>query len=269
LFRVFDFFILGERDDEQLTFFSFPVSIFPSRILFQKKKTRGPAPGAAMAPASSLMGSGFLGRGAGGGGPGNGSSFSGLNAGTGIGICAAEAAASLRAPAGAPPSAFEALAASLSASRGSGSSKTLSSSPSPSPASPSPHSLSSSPPRSLTSKQHSIKMIPLLDFEVGAAALPHPEKVQRDGAKAVCRLKAGHAGEDAYFSEELPQNRGVRFFPRILPGGGERQSREHGGKKLTPPPPQKKTLPRPPWESPTASTCGGPAASTPASSRAP
>jgi len=192
-----------------------------------------------MAPASSLMGSGFLGRGAGGGGPGNGSSFSGLNAGTGIGICAAEAAASLRAPAGAPPSAFEALAASLSASRGSGSSKTLSSSPSPSPASPSPHSLSSSPTRSLTSKQHSIKMIPLLDFEVGAAALPHPEKVQRDGAKAVCRLKAGHAGEDAYFSEELPQNRGVRFFPRILPGGGERQSREHGGKKLTPPPPKK------------------------------
>lgn len=54
-----------------------------------------------------------------------------------------------------------------------------------------------------------IKMIPLLDFEVGAAALPHPEKVQRDGAKAVCRLKSGHAGEDAYFSEELPENRGV------------------------------------------------------------
>lgn len=222
-----------------------------------------------MAPASSLMGSGFLGRGAGGGGPGNGSSFSGLNAGTGIGICAAEAAASLRAPAGAPPSAFEALAASLSASRGSGSSKTLSSSPSPSPSSPSPHSLSSSPPRSLTSKQHSIKMIPLLDFEVGAAALPHPEKVQRDGAKAVCRLKAGHAGEDAYFSEELPQNRGVRFFPRILPGGERDKVENTGGKTHSPPPQKKKTLPRPPWESPTASTCGGPAASTPASSRAP
>jgi len=112
-------------------------------------------------------------------------------------------------------------------------------------------------------------MIPLLDFEVGAAALPHPEKVQRDGAKAVCRLKAGHAGEDAYFSEELPQNRGVRFFPRILPGGERDKVENTGGKNSLPPPPKKKTLPRPPWESPTASTCGGPAASTPASSRAP
>jgi len=157
-----------------------------------------------MAPASSLMGSGFR-RGA-------TNISSGLNAGTGIGICAAEAAASLRAPAGAPPSAFEALAASFAASSSSRSrsniNKTLSSSSNLS-------SSSSSSSRSLT-KHPSIKMIPLLDFEVGAAALPHPEKVQRDGAKAVCRLKSGHAGEDAYFSEELPQNRGVRGVEKFF-----------------------------------------------------
>lgn len=149
-----------------------------------------------MAPASSLMGSGFR-RGAGGG---LNNVSSGLGAGTGIGICAAEAAASLRAPAGAPPSAFEALAAALSASsRSSDTAGSLFSS----------HSRQNPSSRSPPS---SIKMIPLLDFEVGAAALPHPEKVQRDGSKAVCRLKSGHAGEDAYFSEELPQNRGVSLL---------------------------------------------------------
>ena len=154
-----------------------------------------------MAPASSLMGSGFIRRGAG--------AFvsSGFGAGTGIGICAAEAAASLRAPAGAPPSAFEALAASLGAaasSSKSGRSEAGILSP--------PQNLSSSPSAPPPQKLATIKMIPLLDFEVGAAALPHPEKVQRDGAKAVCRLKSGHAGEDAYFSEELPQKRGVSDF---------------------------------------------------------
>ena len=159
-----------------------------------------------MAPASSLMGGGFRRAGGAAGG--------GLNAGTGIGICAAEAAASLRAPAGAPPSAFEALAASLSIASKSSSSKALYS-PSQnlefSSASPRPSS-SSTTTTTATVKQHAIKMIPLLDFEVGAAALPHPEKVQRDGAKAVCRLRSGHAGEDAYFSEELPESRGVSSF---------------------------------------------------------
>lgn len=38
-----------------------------------------------------------------------------------------------------------------------------------------------------------------LTFEGGAAALPHPEKVAKDGAKAVVRAASGHAGEDAYF----------------------------------------------------------------------
>ena len=75
-------------------------------------------------------------------------------------------------------------------------------------------------------------------------------------------------GGRVFLRGAAPEPRGA-FFPPHFAGGGERQSREHGGKNSLPPPPKKKTLPRPPWESPTASTCGGPAASTPASSRAP
>lgn len=43
-----------------------------------------------------------------------------------------------------------------------------------------------------------------LTFDVGGAALPHPEKVARDGARATCRSAGGWAGEDAYFVARLP-----------------------------------------------------------------
>jgi len=47
---------------------------------------------------------------------------------------------------------------------------------------------------------------PALAFDVGAAALPHPDKVKNDGpgARGVCRAAGGWAGEDAYFTAVGP-----------------------------------------------------------------
>jgi protein phosphatase PTC7 len=63
---------------------------------------------------------------------------------------------------------------------------------------------------------------PALAFDLGAVALPHPDKVKKDGpsARGVCRSAAGWAGEDAYFTAVgplLPLPPGV---PGIMRGGG-------------------------------------------------
>jgi len=49
-------------------------------------------------------------------------------------------------------------------------------------------------------------LAPALAFDLGAAALPHPDKVKNDGpgARGVCRASGGWAGEDAYFTAVGP-----------------------------------------------------------------
>ena len=268
MFRVFDFFILGERDDEQLTFFSFPVSIFPSRILFQKKnqgpRSRSSDGTGVVADGQRLSRERSGRRGTGQRlfllGPQRRHRDRDLRS-RGRGLAARPRggpSVRLRGPGGLAERVEgqwkqqDALFFSFSLSCFSFSSFSL---------------LLSSPVSNVEAA---------LDKDDPAARLRGRGRRAAPPGEGAAGRREGRVppqggprrGGRVFLRGAAPEPRGAFFPPHFAGGGRETKSRTRGEKTHSPPP-KKKTLPRPPWESPTASTCGGPAASTPASSRAP